>query len=237
MSDWEDEPNPKPVDSETWKDSQETTTNDNGGDNDDGGGWGEDNGALTWAEADGYVQLNSRSNRLDDQDGSLWGGGGAGNRPNASYGRGRGGSRQNFQDRNNRYNDRQRNNDSGFGYSSSGYSNSSDNRYRNGHAAKKFFGGNSSSNSSRSNGWGNDESDGWAQNGGGRSAGGGSGCFKCGEDGHFARECGNSTSGFQSKGRPGGGSYIPKEEDNFDELYKNGISTGINFDRYYKFIF
>lgn len=242
MSDWEDDPNQTPVDPETWKYSQEPDTNDDDGDGDDGDygnagddgddngeegndeAWGEDNGALTWAQEDGGIQLRSgRSNRFDDD---LWGGGGGNNRPNNSYGRGgRGGGRPHFQDRNNRYNDRQRNNDTGFGYD-----NSRDNRYQNGYGAKKSYSGNSRSNYGSTNGWGNGDSDGWAQNGGGRAASG-SGCYKCGEDGHFARECSDSTSSFQSKGRPGGGRYIPKEVDDFEELYKNSISSGINFDR------
>ena len=221
MSDWEDEPTHQPVDSETWKNTQEDSANDAG--NDDDGGWGGDDGALTWAQEDGGVQL--QSNRFNDRDDNLWGGGGSGNRPNNSYGRGRGGGRQNFQDRNSRFNDRQRNGDRGFGYDNSRYSNSRDSRHQNGYSSNNYSRGNSGS----TNGWGNNDSDGWGQNGGRKGAG--SGCFKCGDDGHFARECSSSTNSFQSKGRPGGGRYIPKEEDNFDELYKNSISSGINFDR------
>ena len=250
MSDWEDEPSQKPVVEEAWESNQgNTKSNDDqwGDDNGDDGGWG--NGPLTWAQEDTGDKPDISRCRFDDDEGNIWGGG-SDNRQNNfnsnNRGRGRGGRGHSFNDRRN--DDRNRNNEVGFGYDSAGY------KDYNGYASKKFFSGNlgNNSGSTNSNSF-NNQSDGHYQNSGGKGcykcgefghmarncgsggdtrAGGGDGCFKCGEDGHFARECTNSSSGFQSRGRVGGGGYIPKEEDDFDVLYQNHISTGINFDRY-----
>ena len=151
------------------------------------------------------------------------------------------------------HNERQGKDDIGFGYDNSGYSGPNNGKYQNGHAARKFFSTNFSSgvSSTAAYSFGNKatgrhpksgdrgcyncgESGHIARNcrtGADTRAIGEDGCFKCGEDGHFARECVNTSSGFVSRNRLGGGGYVPREEADFDVLYQNGISSGINFER------
>lgn len=248
MSDWEDEPTQKPVVAEVWRGNK---GNNGKGLGDDDGGWG--NESLTWAQEDRGTRNpdrrnNSSSKRFEDTDGTLWGGGGSGpnfNRQNHSYGnynrRGRGGRGNGYNDRSSRKDEGIKNNEIGFGY---------DNNTQNGYAARKFFSSNLEKDNKKNSF--NNQANGHYQDRGGKGcyscgefghiarncrsgsdtrAVGGDGCFKCGEDGHFARECTNSSSGLQSNNRSGGGGYVPREEDDFDVLYKNGISSGINFDR------
>ena len=149
---------------------------------------------------------------------------------------------------------RERKNDVGFGYDSYGYGRPSNGKYMNGHAGgRNFFSTNNGFGSNAGYSFGNHG--GRLQNGGDSGcfncgdighiarncrkgadtrAIGEDGCFKCGEDGHFARECTSTRSGFISKNRlAGGGGYVPREEEDFDALYQNGISSGINFERCY----
>ena len=147
---------------------------------------------------------------------------------------------------------RERKNEVGFGYDSYEYGRPSNGKYMNGHAGgRNFF---SANNGFGSNGGYPFNNHGRRLQNGGDSgcfncgdighiarncrkgadtrAIGEDGCFKCGEDGHFARECTNTRSGFISKNRlAGGGGYVPREEEDFDVLYQNGISSGINFER------
>lgn len=57
----------------------------------------------------------------------------------------------------------------------------------------------------------------------------GSGCYSCGESGHISRECPNQ--GRNGDRPPRGEAYIPVEEDE-EELFKHGVSSGINFEKY-----
>ena len=150
--------------------------------------------------------------------------------------------------------ERQRRGETGFGYDCYGFAGSSSERYQNAQASQKFLRTNfSSSNGSNATCSFGNQAKGRPQNIANRCcfncgepghiarnckrvadtrAIGEEGCFKCGEDGHFARECVNASSGFVTRNRLRGSGYVPREEDDFDILYKNGISSGINFERY-----
>ena len=77
MSDWEDDPiQTRPGGEASNGHTSKYKAPVHNGAEDDDGGWGGDDGALTWAQEDGGVQL--QSNRFNDRDDNLWGGGGAG---------------------------------------------------------------------------------------------------------------------------------------------------------------
>ena len=62
---------------------------------------------------------------------------------------------------------------------------------------------------------------------------GGSGCRRCGEEGHFAKDCEKPMETRVIEGEDGTKReiYVPKEIEE-DSLFDTGISSGINFEKY-----
>jgi len=59
-------------------------------------------------------------------------------------------------------------------------------------------------------------------------------CNRCGEEGHMVRECTQEekTRAFTDEEGNVREIYVPKPEDDASELYKRGVSSGINFSKY-----
>ncbi|XP_071483920.1 ATP-dependent RNA helicase DDX4-like [Diadema antillarum] len=71
------------------------------------------------------------------------------------------------------------------------------------------------------------------QSEGGGGGGGGGACFKCNEEGHFARECPNAESqGDDKEGKPPASTYIPPAPSEEEEAIYQSTQQGINFDKY-----
>lgn len=71
---------------------------------------------------------------------------------------------------------------------------------------------------------GYDRNGGWNERNGGYK-GKNEGCYKCSQTDHFARECPEMQDSVPQE------KYVPREIEE-SELFQNGISTGINFDKY-----
>ena len=59
-------------------------------------------------------------------------------------------------------------------------------------------------------------------------------CHRCGETGHMSRDCeeGLKTHTFTDADGNEKEIYVPRENDNAEELYKMGVQSGINFSKY-----
>jgi len=66
--------------------------------------------------------------------------------------------------------------------------------------------------------------------GSGPAGNGGGSCRRCNKEGHFAKDCTEPRLG--DDGKPLPPAYVPQEIEVDDDIYKTGISAGVNFSKY-----